>query len=140
MFAYGEDNGRVPAFEQLLKSLGVDDLLDEIASANPPAFLRRCFAEGLSSPRLADALARQVVGCAIVLDAVVNEREYPGVEPELIADWRVHYGRTLVALEPLAVQALRRAVEQDDALSAGETGDDMQELQRRLGSAAAKAP
>jgi hypothetical protein len=140
MFAYGEDNETMPAFEQLLKSFSIDDLLDEIASANPPAFLRRCFAEGLASPRLGDAHAREVVGCAIVLDAVVNEREYPGVEPELIADWRVHYGRTLVALQPLAVQALRRAAEQDEALSAAETGDDVQELQRRLDPTAVKDP
>ncbi len=130
----------VPAFEQLLKSFAIADLLDEIAGANPPAFLRRCFAEGLSSPRLYDAYARQVVGCAIVLDAVVNEREYPGVEPELIADWRSHYGRTLVALEPLAVQALRRAAEQDDALAAGDAGEEIQELQRRLGAASPKDP
>jgi hypothetical protein len=140
MFAYDEDNETVTAFEELLKSLTIADLLDEIAGANPPAFLRRCFAEGLSSPRLYDAYARQVVGCAIVLDAVVNEREYPGVEPELIADWRTHYGRTLVSLEPLAVRALRRAAEQDDALSTGDTGEEIQELQRRLGAVSTKDP
>jgi hypothetical protein len=140
MFAYGEDNGSVPAFAQLLKSVDLADLIDEIASANPPAYLRRCFAEGLSSPRLSDTHARQVVGCAVVLDAVVNEREYAGFEPELIADWRVHYGKALVPLEALAVRALQRAADQDDAFAAADSGDDIKELQRRLGSASPKDP
>ena len=34
-------------FEHLLKSYDVSDTLDDIASADPPAYLRRCFAEGL---------------------------------------------------------------------------------------------
>jgi hypothetical protein len=140
MFAHGEDNGMVPDFEQLLKSLRLADLLDEIASANPPAYLRRCFAEGLSSPQLSDAHARQVVGCAVVLDSVVNEREYAGVEPELIADWRVHYGKALVPLEALAVRALQRAADQDEALAAADSGDDIKELQRRLGPASPTDP
>jgi len=140
MFAYGEDNGIVPAFEQLLKSLDLADLVDEIASANPPAFLHRCFAEGLSSPRLADAQARQVVGCAIVLDAVVNAGDYPGVEPELLADWRAHYAKTLVTLQPMAVHALQRAAEEDDALATAATADDLKELQRRLSPVSARDP
>ena len=140
MVAYGEDNGTVPAFEQLLKSVDLGDLIDEIASANPPAYLRRCFAEGVSSPQLSDARARELVGCAIVLDAVVNERDYPGVEPELIADWRVHYGKSFVSLKALAVQALQRAVEQDAALAAADTGDEIKELQRRLGAVLPKEP
>jgi len=140
MFAYGEDNATMAAFEHLLNSLRLADLVDDIVSANPPAFLRRCFAEGLSSPRLTDAHAREVVGCAVVLDAVVNERDYPGVEPELLSDWRVHYGKTLASLEPLAVQALQRAAEQDAAFSAADTDEEMKELQRRLGATAAKAP
>ena len=32
-------------FDHLLKSYDVGDLLDEIASAEPPAYLRRLFAE-----------------------------------------------------------------------------------------------
>ena len=39
-------------FEHLVKSYDVGDLLDEIASADPPAYLRRCFAEGSSAPVL----------------------------------------------------------------------------------------
>jgi len=140
MFAYGEDNGTVPALEQLLKSFDLGDLVDEIASANPPAYLRRCFAEGLSSPLLSDARARELVGCAIVLDAVVNEREYPGLEPELIADWRVHYGKAFVSLKSLAVESLQRAVEQDAALASADMGDELKELQRRLGAAPRKEP
>ena len=37
-------------FEHLVKSYDVSDLLDEIASADPPAYLRRCFAEAAPHP------------------------------------------------------------------------------------------
>lgn len=46
--------GRMAAYEHLLKSHNVTDQLDQIASADPPADLRRCFAEGYcaASPSL----------------------------------------------------------------------------------------
>jgi hypothetical protein len=36
-------------FEHLLNAYDVGDLLDDVASADPPAYLRRCFAEGASA-------------------------------------------------------------------------------------------
>jgi len=71
-------------FEHLLSPDEVSDMLDEIASADPPSFLRRCFAEGCSSPRLSWARARELALCAMVLDSIINDRDY-GLEPELIA-------------------------------------------------------
>ena len=41
--------GPMAAYEHLVKSYDVGDELDDIASANPPAYLRRCFAEGHSA-------------------------------------------------------------------------------------------
>ena len=79
-------------FEHLLKSYDVSDMLDDIASADPPAYLRRCFAEGCSAPSLSWARVQQLALCAMVLDSIINDRDYDVLEPELIADWRVHYG------------------------------------------------
>ena len=79
-------------FEHLLKSYDVGDMLDEIASADPPAYLRRCFAEGCSTPSLSWPRVQQLALCAMVLDSIVNDRDYDVFEPELIADWRSHYG------------------------------------------------
>jgi hypothetical protein len=36
------------AYEHLVKSYIVRDPLDDIASADPPAYLRRCFAGGIA--------------------------------------------------------------------------------------------
>ena len=77
------------AYEHLVKSYNVGDLLDDVASADPPAYLRRCFAEGCSAPELSWRRVQQLAVCAMVLDAVVNGREYDFLEHELIADWRV---------------------------------------------------
>ena len=63
-------------FEHLLSPDEVSDMLDEIASADPPSFLRRCFAEGCSSPRLSWARARELALCAMVLDSIINDRDY----------------------------------------------------------------
>jgi hypothetical protein len=73
-------------FANLLQSYDLRALVDEIASADPPAFLHRCFAEGLAAPRLSHAHVQELAGCAIVLDALLNERAYAALEPELIAD------------------------------------------------------
>src|SRR5258708_15943489 len=85
--------GPMPAYEHLVKSYDVGDLLDDIASADPPAYLRRCFAEGYSASLLSWARVQQLAICAMVLDAIVNGREYEFFEHELIADWRIHYAR-----------------------------------------------
>ncbi len=43
----------------------------------------------------------------MVLDAVVNDRDYQFFEHELIADWRIHYASACTKLKDTAVQALR---------------------------------
>lgn len=100
-------------FEHLIQSYDVSDLLDEIASAEPPAFLRRCFAEGSSAPALSWARVQQLAVCAMVLDAIVNDRDYEFLERELMADWRVHYARACLKIKETALQALRRVLEHD---------------------------
>src|SRR5271168_2443296 len=103
------------AYEHLVKSYEVGDLLDDIASADPPAYLRRCFAEGCSTPSLSWMRVQQLALCAMVLDAIVNHRDYAGLEPELIADWRLHYAPACGQMQALAVLALRRAQETSKA-------------------------
>ena len=49
----------------------------------------------------------------MVLDAIVNDRDYEIFEHELIADWRIHYGGACAKLKDTAVQALRRVLERD---------------------------
>ena len=99
------------AYEHLVKSYDVRDLLDDIASADPPSYLRRCFAEGYSALSLSWSRVQQLAICAMVLDAIVNGREYEIFEHELIADWRIHYGGPCAKLKDAAVQALRRMLE-----------------------------
>jgi hypothetical protein len=100
-------------FEHLIQSYDVGDLLDEIASADPPAYLRRCFAEGSSAPVLSWLRVQQLAVCAMVLDAIVNDRDYEFLERELIADWRVHYARACIKIKDTALQALHRVLEHD---------------------------
>ena len=100
-------------YEHLVKSYDVRDLLDDIASADPPAYLRRCFAEGCSAPTLSWTRVQQLAICAMVLDAVVNDRDYEFFEHELIADWRIHYARACMKIKETALQALRRVLERD---------------------------
>jgi hypothetical protein len=121
-------------FEHLLKSFDVGDELDAIASSDPPAYLRRCFAEGVSSPELSFARVQQITVCVMVLDSVVNDRDYESMEPELVADWRAHYARRFAALKDAAVAALRRALENvrnQDADAAAE----LEELEHRMAPA-----
>ena len=101
------------AYEHLVKSYDVRDLLDDIASAGPPAYLRRCFAEGCSASTLSWARVQQLAICTMVLDAIVNGRDYEIFEHELISDWRIHYAGSCAKLKDTAVQALRRALERD---------------------------
>src|SRR5260370_1051973 len=121
-------------FEHLLKSFDVGDELDAIASSDPPAYLRRCFAEGISSPDLSFARVQQITVCVMVLDSILNDRDYASLEPELLADWRVHYGSHCAPLKDAAVAALRRALEtvrKQDADAAAE----LEALERRLAPA-----
>ena len=101
------------AYEHLVKSYDVRDLLDDIASADPPAYLRRCFAEGCSAATLSWTRVQQLAICTMVLDAIVNGREYEIFEHELISDWRIHYAGACAKLKETAVQALRCALERD---------------------------
>jgi hypothetical protein len=105
--------GAMTGYEHLVKSYDVRDLLDDIASADPPAYLRRCFAEGSSAPTLSWARVQQLAICAMVLDAVVNGRDYEIFEHELISDWRIHYAGSCAKLKDTAVQALRHALERN---------------------------
>jgi hypothetical protein len=100
-------------FEHLVESYDVGDLLDDIGSADPPAYLRRCFAEGLSAPVLSWHRVQQLAVCAMVLDAIVNDRDYEFFEHELIADWRIHYAKAGAKMKDLSVQALHRVLERD---------------------------
>jgi hypothetical protein len=100
-------------FEHLVESYDVRDLLDDIASADPPAYLRRCLAEGLSAPVLSWHRVQQLAVCAMVLDAIVNDRDYEFFEHELIADWRIHYAKAGAKMRDLGVQALHRVLERD---------------------------
>ena len=101
------------AFEHLVKSFDVSDLLDDIASADPPAYLRRCFAEGYAAPALTWPRVQQLAVCAMVLDALLNDRDYDFFEHELIADWRMHYAKACAKLRDTAVSALRRVLERN---------------------------
>ena len=100
-------------FEHLVQSYDVGDLLDDIASADPPAYLRRCFAEGSAARALSWPRVQQLAVCGMVLDAVVNDRDYEFFEHELIADWRIHYARACMKIKETALQALRRVLERD---------------------------
>ncbi len=118
-------------FEHLLKSYDVGDLLDDIASSDPPAYLRRCFAEGLSSPTLSFVRVQQLAVCAMVLDSVLNDRDYENLEPELIADWRTHYAPRFAPIKDTASAALRRAREQESTRDA-DAAAELDVLEQRL--------
>ena len=100
-------------FEHLIESYDVRDQLDDIASADPAAYLHRCFAEGISAPALSWPRIQQLAVCAMVLDAIVNDRDYEFLERELIADWRVHYAKACLKMKDLSLQALRRVLEHE---------------------------
>jgi hypothetical protein len=122
---------KMAGFEHLLESFDVGDMLDDIASADPPAYLRRCFAEGCSTPSLSFARVQQLAVCAMVLDAIVNHRDYEGLEPELIADWRLHYAEVCGHMQSLALLALRRAQEASQGHDP-DSAAELSELEHRL--------
>lgn len=121
-------------FEHLVESYDVGDQLDEIASADPPAYLRRCFAEGLSTPVLSWSRVQQLAVCAMVLDAIINDRDYEFFEHELMADWRVHYAKACLKLKELAQQALHRVLERDRPKDPDAVAE-LDMLAKRLGGA-----
>ena len=121
------------SFEHLLQSCDVGDMLDDIASADPPAYLRRCFAEGCSAPSLSWPRVQQIALCAMVLDSVLNARDYEGFESELMADWRVHFSHACAQIRELAVEALRRAAQVPELPS--EAAAELAELTHRLAPA-----
>jgi hypothetical protein len=121
-------------FEHLVESYDVGDLLDDIASADPPAYLRRCFAEGISAPSLSWQRVQQLALCAMVLDAIVNARDYEYFERELIADWRIHYARSCAKLKDTALQALQRVLARDRPANP-EAAAELETLIKRLAGA-----
>jgi hypothetical protein len=122
------------SFEHLLKSYDIGDQLDDIASADPPAYLRRCFAEGCSAPVLDWSRVQQLAVCSMVLDAIVNDRDYELFEHELIADWRTHYASACTKLKDTAVQALRRVLERERPQDA-DAAAELDNLAARLAAA-----
>jgi hypothetical protein len=104
---------RMAAYEHLVKSYDIGDQLDDIASADPPAYLRRCFAEGDSASSLSWSRVQQLAVCAMVIDAVVNGRDYESFEHELIADWRIHYAGAFAKLKEPAAHALSGILERN---------------------------
>jgi hypothetical protein len=117
-------------FEHLLQSCDVGDMLDDIASADPPAYLHRCFAEACSSPALSWSRIQQLAVCAMVLDSILNNRDYEGLEPELISDWRVHFSHACGEMRAIAAEALHRA-DATPALPA-DAAPELAELEHRL--------
>jgi hypothetical protein len=120
-------------FEHLLKSYDVGDLLDDISSADPPAYLRRCFAEDSSATALSWSRVQELALCAMVLDAVLSGRDYDCLEPELIADWRAHFAPAFGHLKDTALQALRQVLERDRPQDA-DAAAELEEVARRLAS------
>jgi hypothetical protein len=117
-------------FEHLLQSCDVADMLDDIASADPPAYLHRCFAEACSSPALSWSRIQQLALCAMVLDSILNDREYQGLEPELISDWRLHFSHACSQMRAIAAEALRRADAQPVVPT--DAAPELAELEHRL--------
>jgi len=69
--------------------------------------------------------------CAMVLDAVLNDRDYAFLEHELISDWRAHYSLAFAKLKDLAQQALLRVLEREKPEDS-ETLGELESLTRRV--------
>jgi hypothetical protein len=135
MFPYGEDNAPMADFEHLLQSYDIASLLDDIASAEPPAYLHRCFAEGVAAAQLSWSRVQQLAACAMVLDAVIGGRDYEGLEAELITDWRTHYANEFQKLKPLADRALQAALGRETPPADAEALAELRQLEQRLAAA-----
>jgi len=70
----------------------------------------------------------------MVLDAIVNHRDYPVLEPELIADWRLHYAVACGHMQQVAILALRRA-EESSRTHDPDAAAELSELALRLAAA-----
>lgn len=121
-------------FGHLIESYDVGDQLDDIASADPPAYLRRCFAEGSSAPVLSWPRVQQLAVCAMVLDAIIDDRDYEFFEHELISDWRVHYAKACSKLRDVALLALNRVLERERPKDA-DAAAELEMLAKRVGRA-----
>jgi hypothetical protein len=135
MFPYGEDNGAVADAEHLLKSYDIESLLDDIASADPPAYLHRCFAEGLAARTLPWVRVQQLAACAMVIDAVAGGHVYAEFEQELIADWRERYQLQFAALKGVAAKALQGAIDRGAAPIDPDALGELRQLEQRLAAA-----
>jgi phosphate uptake regulator len=71
----------------------------------------------------------------MVLDSILNDRVYVSFEPELIADWRAHYGSKFARMKDNAVAALRRALENLRSRDP-DAAAELEELEQRLGPSA----
>jgi hypothetical protein len=132
MFPYDEDNRPMADAEHLLKSYDIESLLDEIASADPPAYLHRCFAEGIAATRLSWIRVQQLAACAMVVDAVLTAHPYQALEGEMIADWREHYAAQFAQLKGLAARALQAALAGATSGEDPEALAELRQLEQRL--------
>jgi hypothetical protein len=121
--------------EHLIESYDVESLLDEIASADPPAYLHRCFAEGTAAAQLSWTRIQQLAVCAMVIDAVVDGQTYAGLEEELIADWHEHYLGQFASLKPLAAKVIQGLIERGAGSIEPEALAQLRQLQLRLAGA-----
>ena len=119
----------------LLRSYDIDALLDEVVGADPQAYLRRCLAEGIATPRLSWSRVQQLAACAILVDAVAASHDYAFLEHELIADWREHRAADFRGLKSLATRALQAALRQAAAVPDAESLSELRELEQRLAAA-----
>src|SRR6202163_791924 len=126
--------GPMATYEHLVKAYAVGDLLDDSAGADPPAYLRRCFAEGYSAQLMSWSRVQQLAVCAMVLDAIANGSEYELFEHELIADWRIHYAGACAKRKDTAAQALRRVLERNRP-QALESAAELEQLASSLAAA-----
>jgi hypothetical protein len=119
----------------LLRSYDIDALLDEVAGADPPAYLRRCLAEGIAAPRLTWVRVQQLAACAILIDAVAASHDYDFLEHELIADWREHHAADFRGLKSLAARALQAALRQAASVADADAMTELRNLEQRLAAA-----
>ena len=67
----------------------------------------------------------------MVLDSIVNDRDYEMFEPELIADWRVHYASACARMKDTALRRCAGSLERDRPQDP-EAAAELEELATRL--------